>query len=119
MRILVVDDYADLLKAIKILLASEGHRVTTAADGREGLRKFDEAQFFGLPFDAVISDWNMPHMNGFEMVSKILELAPKVKIVMMSGDYSNMTPERADGRTIKMFQKPFHPDALLEELVKR
>lgn len=117
MRILVVDDYADLLKAVKIMLASEGHRVTTAADGREGLRKFDDAMG-EIPFDAVISDWNMPFVNGFEMVTEMLQRDPTVKIVMMSGNYTNEPPLRADGRIIKMFQKPFHPTAMLEELVK-
>jgi len=118
MHILVVDDYADLLKVVRTILHGEGHQVKTAEDGQQGLHDFRYALGSPFPFDAVISDWNMPHMNGFEMVSEILDLDPNVKIVMMSADYSNQPPERADGRKIKMFQKPFHPDAMLEELVK-
>jgi DNA-binding NtrC family response regulator len=104
----VVDDYTELLEYLANLLESAGHEVELAADGREGLLKFREGGF-----DAVISDWNMPHLNGSEMISEIIKIDPTVKVVMMSGDYTNQPPERTP--KIKMFQKPFHPDALLEE----
>lgn len=113
MRILIVDDYLELPQAMAHTLRDKGHEVETACNGVQGLAKFDRAE---VPFDAVVSDWNMPGMNGFRMVTEILKLNPKVKIVMMSGDDSNRPPERTP--PITLLSKPFGMDELLQELEK-
>jgi DNA-binding NtrC family response regulator len=59
----------------------------------------------------------MPNLNGFNMISEIIKIDPKVQVIMMSGNHLNPPPEQV-GRKIKMFQKPFHPDAMLEELLR-
>lgn len=113
MRILIVDDYPELPKAMAYALNNAGHEVETAWNGVQGLAKFDRAE---IPFDAVVSDWNMPGMNGFEMVTEILKRNPHVKIVMMSGDDSNRPPERTP--PITLLPKPFGMKELLQELEK-
>jgi CheY-like chemotaxis protein len=87
LRILIVDDYRPLAEAMAHSLDRSGHTVEIARDGLEGLRMFQAEGF-----DAVLSDWNMPRMIGPEMVMRILDLAPRTKVVMMSGDPSNKPP---------------------------
>lgn len=125
MKILIVDDYPDLLEVLAYTLAKAGHTVETACDGVQGLAAFDRDSQAAItnegpngivPFDAVISDWNMPRMNGFLMVTEILKLDPRVKIVMMSGDWTNQPPHRDP--PIRLLSKPFDMGCLLDELAK-
>lgn len=62
-KILIVDDSASIRAAIKIALSGEGHAVSEAANGAEGLEK---AKSIGP--DLVITDLNMPVMDGLTMI---------------------------------------------------
>lgn len=85
MRILVVDDDASVRNMLKDDFEACGHEVVECWNGLQGLATFDRKG----PFDAVLSDGQMPSMTGPEMVAKIRELDPNVSIVMLSGDYNN------------------------------
>jgi DNA-binding NtrC family response regulator len=113
MKILIVDDYPELPKAMSYALKNAGHEVEMAFGGREGLLAFRTAD---PPFDAVVSDYNMPIMDGYKMIVHILKLDPKVKVVMMSGDDWNKPPMRTP--PIKLLGKPFEMRELLQELEK-
>ena len=66
-RILVVDDQEAMRRILRAELAELGYtEVDTAADGAWGLVKLREGRY-----DLVISDWNMPHMDGLSMLKKI------------------------------------------------
>ena len=65
-KILIVEDDPDSLNLIKDLLESEGYDVTTAQNGQEA---FD--LFMGNPFLVVITDINMPIMDGNDLVTKL------------------------------------------------
>jgi len=106
MRILIVDDNQSLADAIAIGLRHKGHTVSTALNGEDGLLIFRIGDF-----DAVISDRDMPVMNGFQMVTEILRLKSNTKIVMMSGDPTNKPPAG-----IQLLEKPFGRDELLKAL---
>jgi len=94
MKILLVDDYRPLADALALNLGHAGHTVVLAHDGVEGVQAFMCCEIGRMgPFDAVISDWNMPRMTGPEMVREILRVNPNVKVVMMSGDPWNKPPE--------------------------
>ena len=62
-NILTVDDSPSVRQMIKLVLSPAGHNVVEAGDGSEGLAKA-KAQ----PFDLVITDLNMPVMNGMQMI---------------------------------------------------
>jgi len=66
MNILVVDDDPISLRVVSALLADHGHRVVTAADGAAGLALFEQETF-----QAVVTDWVMPVMDGLELVRRI------------------------------------------------
>jgi two-component system chemotaxis sensor kinase CheA len=61
-RLLVIDDTPFFLETVKRYLTAEGHEVETAANGREGLAMLSA----GRPFDLIVSDIEMPVMDGWE-----------------------------------------------------
>lgn len=78
LRALVVDDSRAMRSILSKILARLGFEVAQAADGVEGLATLST----GAPFDVVLSDWNMPEMNGLEFV-KTLRADPKFASVVV------------------------------------
>ncbi len=79
-RLLLVDDDERLLAAMKRVLKKDGYRLMFARNGSEALEKLDKKNV-----DLVISDYQMPGMNGVELLSKIRELYPDILTIMMTG----------------------------------
>src|SRR6266436_190382 len=65
-RVLLVDDDPRLLSVLSDVLSTEGHAITTAANGEEALAVFDPGAH-----DVVITDLGMPRMNGWEVAQRI------------------------------------------------
>lgn len=66
-NILVVDDFPTMRRIVRTLLKELGFsNVEEAEDGREALAKLREGQF-----ELVVSDWNMPNLDGLEMLKQI------------------------------------------------
>jgi two-component system, OmpR family, KDP operon response regulator KdpE len=78
MRILVVDDEPQITRVLRTSLQSNGHEVTVAQDGSDGLAKFLKVQ----P-DLVITDLAMPGMDGIELTRAIRELS-QIPIIVLS-----------------------------------
>ncbi len=81
--VLIVDDDHDLRDVFAILLADSGFLVRTAADGVAALAEMKSE----LP-DVLVSDLDMPIMNGFELLSIVRNHFPVVGVIAMSGAYS-------------------------------
>jgi len=65
--ILVVDDYATMVRILRNLLKQLGYEnVDDAADGSEALKKITEKQY-----DLIISDWNMEPMTGYDLLRQV------------------------------------------------
>lgn len=77
--ILVVDDDADTLRALQFALETEHHRVLTASSGRAGLAAVASSQ----P-DVVISDLNMPDMDGISL-TRAIRRSSEVPVLILSG----------------------------------
>ena len=108
MKILIVDDEPCLREIFSRLLTRNGHEVETAADGVEGLFRFRHGEF-----DAVVSDYQMSLLDGVLMLREISELAPGVRLILMSGD----PPEsRHLPPGTRILRKPFRQQDLLEAL---
>lgn len=84
MRLLLVDDDPVVLKALQEALANDGHHITTAGDGREGIDAFEAGQD-GRPFDLVITDLGMPYINGRQVAAAIKSIAPQTPIILLTG----------------------------------
>ena len=90
-RILVIDDDINILSTLRILFQREGFQVQTAFDGEDGLKKI-----IGGHVDIILSDVDMPKMNGFEVFQKLKMqgLVQQVPIIMMSAGVSHVDRAR-------------------------
>ncbi|MEM1241376.1 MAG: hybrid sensor histidine kinase/response regulator [Cyanobacteria bacterium P01_H01_bin.26] len=66
-RVLLVEDSIPIRTQVRRILEGAGYQVTTAEDGLDGLSKLQEE----APFDAVVSDVEMPNLNGLELTTRI------------------------------------------------
>jgi two-component system chemotaxis response regulator CheY len=116
-KILVVDDSGTVRDEVAGFLRKNGLDVDTAVDGKDGLAKMKASSGIRL----VISDVNMPNMDGLTMVEKIrAELANKtVNIVMLTTESSPAMKDRGRAAGVKgWIVKPFKGDAVLETFRK-
>ncbi|HXC60754.1 MAG TPA: PAS domain S-box protein [Steroidobacteraceae bacterium] len=84
-RILIIDDDPLVLKSLCDALESDGHQVTTANGGQEGIDAFRAAQAQGRPFPVVITDLGMPYVDGRKVSGAIKAAAPETSIVLLTG----------------------------------
>jgi two-component system chemotaxis response regulator CheY len=115
-NILAVDDSISLRKLVAATLASAGHKVTEANDGVEGLAAAEKAVF-----DLVISDVNMPNMDGLTLLRKLRALpAFKTRPILILT--TEMDPERKkqakEAGATGWIVKPFNPEQLVATVRK-
>jgi len=116
-QILVVDDSSTVRVEVSDFLKKNGLVVETAVDGRDGLSKLKGDPNIKL----VVSDVNMPNMDGLTMAEKIRgELNnAAVNIVMLTTENSPLMKERGKAAGIKgWIVKPFKGDAVLATFKK-
>ena len=89
MKALVVDDAGVARKMVGKMKTELGFDVTTAKDGQDALDKLDPSN----PPDAVVTDWNMPVMDGTEL-AKALRSAPETALVPVLMISSEADPRR-------------------------
>ena len=102
-RILLAEDDAATRDLVQRALAGDGHQVTVTQDGAEALEKLQ-----GMPVDLLITDVQMPGLDGVALVEKALDGNPKLRVVMMSGFADELG--RADhlkGKISCVITKPF------------
>ncbi len=115
-KILTVDDSASLRVAIKIALSSAGYAVDEAGDGAEGLRKASATSF-----DLIITDLNMPVMDGLTMIEsmrKLPQLAGVPIIFLTTESDAGMKQRAKAAGATGWVTKPFQPDSLVK-IVKK
>ena len=79
-RILIVDDDKEIRDIVSKLLADMGHEVVEASNGEEGL-----GLFLHSPFDLVITDLNMPEVDGLTLAFSIKERSPPTPVILITG----------------------------------
>jgi CheY-like chemotaxis protein len=79
-KILVVDDDDIIMESLSQLLAWLGHEVFTANNAYSGLNLFRKR-----PFDVVLTDYDMPRMDGITFAHHIKEIFPDTLIILMTG----------------------------------
>jgi len=115
-KILAVDDSASMRQMVSFTLKGAGHDVKEACDGVEALRV---AQ--ANTFDLVLTDINMPNMDGVSLIKELRALPaykfiPMLTLTTESGAEKKMEGKRA-GAT-GWIVKPFSPDQLLATIKK-
>jgi CheY-like chemotaxis protein len=85
LRILLVDDDPLLLRSLRETLEADGHVVTTAGGGREGIDLFLAAAASTQPYAVVITDLGMPHIDGTKVAAAVNQADPTVPIILLTG----------------------------------
>ncbi|MGC2033467.1 MAG: response regulator [Steroidobacteraceae bacterium] len=114
-RILYVEDNSIVREVTAELLAQEQRDIVAVATAEEALREFREHSF-----NVVITDVSLPQMSGLDLARKILDIDPKVLIIVASGYYLDLSLQKW-GPNIRAIVKPFEAadiDALIAELCK-
>lgn len=109
--ILVVDDESHILHVVSLKLRNAGYEVFTAADGEEG---FDVA--CQEHPDLIITDFQMPFMNGLELCQKLKATAETTRIpaLMLTARGFNLDQEEVTATNIcGVLSKPFSPREVL------
>ena len=116
MKLLVVDDSSTMRRIIKNTLARLGHKdILEGADGLLGWAELDA----NPDVDMLITDWNMPEMNGLELVIKVRADArfkdlPIIMVTTEGGKAEVITALKAGVNNYIV--KPFTPQVLKEKL---
>jgi CheY-like chemotaxis protein len=110
-RILVVDDDDAVRLLLRTVLERRGHSVVEAANGEEGLRCYQAA-----PTDLVITDIQMPVMDGLQMIKELRSAFPAVKIIAISGEKSGLAA--AQSLSQYTFEKPLFMEEFLDAVQK-
>ncbi len=119
--VLVVDDSAMMRKIIIKNIKESGFDVNVieAGDGKEGLDKFQAAPAGTISL--VLSDWNMPNMDGLTFVKELRKLDPQkaIPIVMITTEGSaDKVKEAVLAGANNYLAKPFTPERFKEKLGK-
>ena len=115
-QILVVDDSITVREVQRQLLQANGYAVTTAVDGVDGWHAVQTGEF-----DLVISDIDMPRMNGFDLVRSIKEHERLKRIPVIIVSYKDRPEDRMKGLEVGanfyLTKSSFHDETLLETVV--
>jgi PAS domain S-box-containing protein len=85
LRILVVDDDPLLLKSLRDTLQGDGHLVTMANGGQEGILSFQASVDRGEPYSLVITDLGMPYADGRKVSGAVKHASPSTPVVLLTG----------------------------------
>ena len=110
--VLVVEDEEDLRSMLALSLTHAGYDVRTACDGLEALREMRHHQF-----DAVVTDYQMPHLNGLEFLALSKKFWTDTPVVLVSGDQSVALSDHAmQAGAFAWVRKPYERGLLLQIL---
>jgi two-component system chemotaxis response regulator CheY len=114
--VLAVDDSQTMRDMVSFTLRNAGFDVKLAVDGKDALSKLD-----GSSIDLVITDINMPNMNGIELTRQIRSMpaykATPILILTTESDGARKAEGKAAGAT-GWIVKPFDPDKLIQVVNK-
>jgi two-component system chemotaxis response regulator CheY len=114
MRLLVVDDAPQMLKAFRDILESQGCEVFEAENGEEAWARYAE-----LKPDIVLMDILMPKLDGISATKKILEDDPNARIIVISAvGKSGLEEECLMAGARQFIVKPFKIKELLNSINK-
>ncbi|MCF4128639.1 response regulator [Methylobacterium sp. SyP6R] len=111
---LIVDDSAVIRKVARRIIEGLGFRVAEAEDGRQAVESCQAA----MP-DAILLDWNMPHMDGYDVLRALRRLPegdrPKVLFCTIENDVASIARALHAGAD-EYIMKPFDKDIMTAKL---
>ena len=115
-KVMVVDDVRHIRELLSLILKSEGFEVIESINGRDALAKLDAS-----PVDMLITDLNMPEMNGFELVSRLrsCDNFRSTPVIMVSSENHEAIREKARHMGVnEWIIKPLIPSDLMNVVRK-
>lgn len=113
-RILLVDDELPLLSLLKKFLERQGYEVAACGNGQDALAMCSASP---AGFDIVILDLKLPDLPGEEVLARLLEISPTVRVLVSSGNvWTNAGVPAGDRARTGAILKPFMPAALVEAI---
>jgi two-component system chemotaxis response regulator CheY len=115
-RIVVAEDFNVSRKIIVSTLTKEGYTVLEAADGVEATHLFD-----GRAVDLLITDFNMPNMNGAELIQKVRSMTTYsyMPILLLTTEVRQEKIQQAlDGNITACIKKPFQTEDFIKVVKK-
>lgn len=111
-RVLVIEDEEHIRETLVQFLTPAGYTVETAADGLEGLARFQRGSY-----DVVITDLSMPERSGLEVAAAVKQMAPGTPVMLITGWGDLLDPARIQESGVDlMLVKPFAKERLLNAL---
>jgi len=104
-RVLIVDDEPAILEVHKRTLTRYGAEVVTAIDGQEAWGIFQESD----DFNTVVTDIDMPRMNGVNLIKNILSVKPLTQIVIITGVMDGALALYGAKKNVVCLPKPVEP----------
>lgn len=112
-NILLADDDSGARDIVRRAIEMDGHTVTVAEDGSEALAKLSYAG----PFDVLVTDVQMPGLDGVSLAKKVLEASPSTRVVIMSAYPGSLDIARTLGTSaLRLLTKPFTIDSIRAEI---
>ena len=111
--VLLVDDTASIRSLVSATLEEAGYRVLAGVDGVDGLRHLD-----GQPIDLVITDLNMPNMDGIELIRQIRvhNGYPHIPILLFSTESAEVKQKAREAGATGMIEKPMMKENMLVQV---
>ena len=115
-RILAVDDSTSVRQMVSFALGKAGYEVVEAVDGKDGLDKASAGKF-----DLIITDLNMPNMDGIQMIVAVRKLSATAFIPILMLTTESQAKKKDAGRkagATGWIVKPFNSEQLLATIQK-
>jgi PAS domain S-box-containing protein len=114
LKVLLVDDHAEVRATTAAVLEDSGHQVVEAANGADALRVLNNGE---CDFDVLVTDYAMPHLSGTDFLRQARLVCPDVPALLITGyAETDMIRDRPEG--VETLLKPFTP-AALEAAIER
>ena len=114
LKVLVTDDDKAMLEIVSYLFDRMGWSVKMASRGNQALQAISTEQF-----DLLVTDFEMPDLNGFQLATAVKAISPQTKILIMTGMHqSEVSAEVKSGLADGWLFKPIHVENLTHFLDK-
>ena len=114
--VLLIDDEEMVINISEMMLKNLGYKVLKAHSGFEGVRLFEENK---SKIDLIISDLEMPKMNGEEVMDRLREIDPQIKVMLSSGALTDTDEQYVMNKGFNGFlKKPYDLDTLCEKMAE-
>ncbi len=109
-KILIVDDDDDFRGLLTDVFSQAGYDVTAVNNPHQAITTFCEQ-----PFDAVVTDHNMPEMTGEDLIKEIREHEPNIPVILVSGYLNQDLIQNLKNVNTEIFHKPLNVISLLRK----